>query len=257
MTLAIGLLGTDFGVLISDTQETFSTAQTRDGVQKLYSVGKNCAVAFADQGPNAGHVLNLAHIKDRTIPVDAMPTAELIGHAFRGYVTGHGLEPNFAAGKCPLDSSVDWQRVLPMTALVCGFDDGVPRLFVVGPHDRYAPTPAGVAMQIGITHVALEVIEAFRPRGAEAPNEALLLLLGTVAIVMTNQTNKGVNTDLQAVVVRTTGIEVVRQDCLVTLREKALGLIPSCKKLLDKTARGVKPEFEPFDGRIKWLDHRC
>jgi 20S proteasome alpha/beta subunit len=253
VTLAIGLLGTDFGVLISDTQETFSNQMGRDGAQKLYSVGNNCAAAFADNGANAIHVLSMAHIKDQTGDVDAECCADSIGSAFRGYVAGHGLDPAFPSTKYPIDSAADWQRVLPMTALVCGFSNGTPRLFTVSPSQRYAPTPAGRRMPIGLTDVSMNVLERLCGHIAQNPGEESLLLLGALAIVMTSKATFGVNDELQAVVVRGTGTEVVRQDWLVALKDRAHDVIASSAEQMNAMAQKLKLESDLFDGRIEWL----
>jgi hypothetical protein len=99
----------------------------------------------------------------------------------------------------------------------------------------------------------MNVLERLCGHIAQNPGEESLLLLGALAIVMTSKATFGVNDELQAVVVRGTGTEVVRQDWLVALKDRAHDVIASSAEQMNAMAQKLKLESDLFDGRIEWL----
>ena len=196
MTLIVALPGTDTCVLCADSLGLLTNYARRDNCDKLWKIGRDCAVGFSGRGDVAHGIVREMGWINRDSYVDVIRAGGELADKFRAYCQ-------------PED-----RRDIAMSAMLAGFSQGIPFAVRIEKPGGYPTAIDEAALSIGITQWADGILNKHFPKSRDQRKTRTLDLLGILCVLATSRYSYGVGGAVQLLNVSDDGVRPLEKDIL-------------------------------------------
>jgi hypothetical protein len=245
MTLIVGLVGEDFGVLVSDSQETSSTGIVNHSASKIFRIGQNCAVGCSGSGHLLRTIMEQTAWIDNREPVDVSYRAERLAGALRAHQIRDTSSPGWWEPPCTAEEFRSHTIASPTdaSALLVGFCGArktptIETIAFCGNDRSYSPMPSVSPRSIGLTMQADFILNEYMPEGVGNRTVDALTYLGVLCVIATRDRILGVDGNVRAALVTKNDVQALTKEELDLHIDRAEDTVRVWRRVTSKKMAG-------------------